>query len=249
MTIYGDYHTHTVFSHGKGSMEDNVLSAISCGLKEIAITDHGFNHAVYNVRRKDYRFMMEERDRLREKYPQIKILLGLETNLLNFDGHIDVTDEDLENMDIFICGYHKLVRSSFSDLFSFKIPNLVSKYSAKRKVKNTDAFIKAIQKYDIDIISHPKYGIDVFPEKIAEAAASKGTFIELNGKKVSMTDEEIALCVKTGVNFIIDSDAHHPNRVGEVSVPMEVVLRTGIPFEKIANISKRPIFLSEQRRK
>ena len=33
--ILYDYHTHTVFSHGKGSIEDNVLSARKLGLKEI----------------------------------------------------------------------------------------------------------------------------------------------------------------------------------------------------------------------
>ena len=25
--FYGDYHTHTIYSHGKGSVEDNVLAA------------------------------------------------------------------------------------------------------------------------------------------------------------------------------------------------------------------------------
>lgn len=28
MEILGDYHTHTVFSHGHGSIEDNVKAAI-----------------------------------------------------------------------------------------------------------------------------------------------------------------------------------------------------------------------------
>ena len=53
MEILGDYHTHTVFSHGHGSIEDNVKAAIKMGLKEIAITDHGFSHNSYGVRRMD----------------------------------------------------------------------------------------------------------------------------------------------------------------------------------------------------
>ena len=35
MEILADYHTHTVYSHGKGSIEDNVKVAISKGIKKI----------------------------------------------------------------------------------------------------------------------------------------------------------------------------------------------------------------------
>lgn len=252
MTIFGDYHTHTVFSHGKGGMEDNVHAAVNAGLKEIAITDHGFGHSFYNVRRKDYEFMLTERDRLQKLYPQIKIYLGLETNLLNFDGDIDISDDEAKKLDVFICGYHKMVRAGLRDFFEFKIPNLAAdmtgKQSLKRKIKNTDAFIKAIDRYDIDIISHPSYGIDVFADKIAEAAVTKGTFMELNGKRVSMTDQEVEAVAKTGVTFIIDSDAHHPSRVGEVSLPLSVAKRVGIPSEQIANVDKLPCFLSQRRK-
>ncbi|WDC83585.1 PHP domain-containing protein [Caloramator sp. mosi_1] len=42
--IIGDYHTHTIYSHGKGTIEDNVKAAINKGLKEIVISDHGPGH-------------------------------------------------------------------------------------------------------------------------------------------------------------------------------------------------------------
>ena len=45
-----DYHTHTTFSHGKGSIEDNVKAAVAAGLSGIAITDHGPGHLTYGVK-------------------------------------------------------------------------------------------------------------------------------------------------------------------------------------------------------
>lgn len=76
----GDYHTHTVYSHGKGTVEDNVRAAIAAGLKQLAITDHGFRHLTYNVRRGDWPYIMGDVEAARQKYPQIDIFLGLETN-------------------------------------------------------------------------------------------------------------------------------------------------------------------------
>ena len=41
MRLWGDYHTHTSYSHGRGTVGDMVLAAKDRGLKEVAITDHG----------------------------------------------------------------------------------------------------------------------------------------------------------------------------------------------------------------
>ncbi len=246
MSVLGDYHTHTVFSHGHGSIEDNVRAAVSLGLKEVAITDHGFWHRFYGVRRMDLQSMIAEVKRLREVYPNIKIYLGLEANIVDGNGRVDIEDEDDEWMDIMVCGYHKCTHTtSAKELLTFGLPNFVSgitKFSSKQIVKNTDAYIKAIENYKIDIISHPNYGIKTDVKEIAEAAARKGTFLELNGKKVSMTDAEIESILKTDVKLIVDSDAHSAEKVGYFGVPLSYVTRLGIPTDRIANFDKLPVF-------
>lgn len=246
MPLMGDYHTHTVFSHGLGSIEDNVRAAIGIGLKEIAITDHGFWHHFYGVRRMDVPDMRAEVERLRVTYPMIKIYLGLEANLLDGNGNVDIEESDYEWLDILVCGFHKCVKSSsIKEYFTFDVPNFVSgltKFSARQVVKNTDAYIKAMQKYKIDIISHPNYGIETDVKVIAEAAAEYGTLLELNGKKVSMTDAEIESILSTGAQLIIDSDAHSPQKVGYFGVPLGYVSRLNIPHDRIANFDKLPLF-------
>ena len=47
--LMADYHTHTYFSHGKGSIEGNVQAAIARGLKAVALTDHGFSQPMVGL--------------------------------------------------------------------------------------------------------------------------------------------------------------------------------------------------------
>ena len=102
MKLTGDYHTHTMFSHGSGTIEDNVKAAIAQGLDSIAITDHGFRHVAYCVRRSDFPYLRKEVTRLRKLYPDIRILLGLETNIQANDGTIDLSDKDVDKLDIVV---------------------------------------------------------------------------------------------------------------------------------------------------
>jgi len=114
MALSGDYHTHTKYSrrnHGKGTVEENVKAAVEKGLSQIAITDHGFNQILYGVRRSDMAKMREEIESARERYP-IEILQGVEANLISANGDIDVVESDYENLDILLCGYHKLVKGN-----------------------------------------------------------------------------------------------------------------------------------------
>lgn len=245
--IYGDYHTHTVYSHGKGSIEENAMAAKDKGLRELGITDHGFLHRSYNVRRMDWPFMIKEVAAARKKFPEINILLGLESNLLDSYGNIDIQGDDLSDMDILVCGYHKYTHTtSMDEFFRFSMPvymsGLLHKSSAKRIVTNTDAFIKAIERHPIDIISHPNHAIKTDLKQLARAAAHYGTFLELNGKKISFSAFDAHIMLEEGAQFIIDSDAHSSARVGEISKPLQFVKEAQIPFSSIANWNKKPTF-------
>ena len=67
MILFGDYHTHTIYTHGKSTIEENVLVAIKKGLKEVAITEHSYKHFAHPVKRKNIKVMREEVDRLNKK--------------------------------------------------------------------------------------------------------------------------------------------------------------------------------------
>ena len=76
MELTADYHTHTPYSHGKNTVLENASAAKSKGLKQIAITDHGFNHLIFGLKRKklpDLRAEINEAERL----TGIKVLMEI----------------------------------------------------------------------------------------------------------------------------------------------------------------------------
>lgn len=243
MKIIADYHTHTVFSHGKGSIEDNVKVARDKGLKMIAISDHGPGHAFYGIKKSRYGEMRKEIDRLNEKYEDIEILLSLEANFMSVDGTLDIDDEMIEMADMIMCGYHfgSSPKKLFLDLkmhtFAF-LSKSSSFFYKKSKAINTEMILNAIEKYPIDAITHPgaKAPIDVL--KIAKAASDKNIALEVNVKHGHLNLEEIKEALKTDVNFFVGSDAHSPERVGDVADSIKRCLDAGVPIERIINVEE-----------
>lgn len=240
MKIIADYHTHTVFSHGLGTIEDNVKVAIRKGLKILAISDHGPGHAFYGIKRHRYIEMRKEINRLNEIYPDIQILLSLEANFMSVDGTLDVDDEMLEMADLIMCGYHfgSTPRKFWLDLkmHTYAILSRFSKgiYEKSKRI-NTQMMINAMNKYDITAITHPgaKGPIDI--KAVAEVATKRHVALEVNVKHGHLTVEEIKEALKTDVQFIIGSDAHEPEHVGEFDASLKRCIEAGVPASRIMN--------------
>lgn len=234
-----DHHTHTTFSHGKGSIEDNVKVAVQKGIKSIAITDHGPGHLTYGVKREELKIMRQEIERLKLLYPQIEILLGVEANTLRTAPYLDLTEEDKEQLDIVIAGYH------FGILRAGMVPNYINKKTglfgeehSSLKVANTAMILNALYENDIEILTHPgdKGPFDV--EDIAKACADTNTMIEINAKHKHLTVDEIKIAAKYDVKFVIGSDAHISENVGSFEGPLARALEAGLDPERIVNIEK-----------
>ena len=256
MGLLADYHTHTKYSrnnHGKGTIEENVRVAYEKGLRQIAITDHGFNQKLYGVRRKDIPQVKKDIEEAKERYP-IDVLLGVEANLISSHGDIDIVDDDYKDLDILLCGFHRLVKStSVKEQFGFVLKNIFCEIfhhtSKKQREKNTNAYINAMRKYDIDIITHLNHACKVDVEKVARVAKETNTLIELNGKRLGMSDKEILTCYNLGCKFVLDSDAHSPNRVGDCHLGLEAALRLRLPDSVILNYNDLPTFKKEKHKK
>lgn len=252
MALLADYHTHTVYSHGKNTIEENVAAAYEKGLSQIAITDHGFNHAVFPVKRDELESQRKEIKEIKDKYP-IDILLGVEANIISKDGRVDILPDDYNRLDVVIVGYHKMVKYYRKRDFWFFLGNLMSEffgvYSKRQIANNTRAYINAMRNYDIDIIAHLNKDCKVNVAEVAKVAAETNTYIELNGKSNHLTDEDITTCLNAGCKFVIDSDAHDKNRVGECHKGLSVMLRNRIPESAVGNYNKVITLKSTKRKR
>lgn len=244
MKLTADYHTHTPYSHGKNTVLENAKAAKALSLKEIAITDHGFNHLLFGLKRKNIIALRAEIEEA-EKLTGVKVYMGMESNLISKDGDTDMKKSDLEFFDIYLCGIHEVLKyKSFSDFYGIMVKNYTAyKFGKKPSQKvidlTTKAYINAIEKNPIDILTHINYKCSCNLLEVAKCCADYGTYIEINTKKRHVSAEELNMIASTGVKFVIDSDAHSADRVGDTKIAEELLSEASVPLEQIANIDGR----------
>lgn len=237
-----DLHTHTIFSHGKGTIEDNVRTAAARGLKTIGISDHGPGHVTYGVKRGNLAVMRKEVERLKPLYQDIEILLGVEANIINPSGKLDVTAEEVKQFDYLLAGYHygvfgeKPVSALGLHLKNFIIGGWLNKSTKAQKKRNTELAVRAIYENEIKILTHPgdKGAFDI--GEIALACADRGTLMEISTWHNWLTVEGIKEAAKTDAGFVISSDAHTPERIGECQGAVDRIREAGLDFERVVNL-------------
>lgn len=235
MQILADYHTHTVYSHGKGSIEDNVKVAIEKGIKTLGISDHGYKHIAYGVKMDDIFIMKEEIDKLNDKYSEINILLGMECNILDSQGSIDMNDKVREVLDYVMAGYHfastpTSVRSMLNHCNNYLIKN------EKSKEYNTKSLVNAMKQNDIFIITHPGDKGDIYIEEVAKIAKETNTRLEINSSHGYLNVEQLKKIKDIGNKFIIGSDAHIPKNIGNFEKAINIAKESNIDLSQIENI-------------
>ena len=235
MQILADYHTHTVYSHGKGTIEDNVREAISKGIKTIGISDHGYKHMTYGIKYKDIYKMREEIDSLKLKYKNIDILLGIECNILDDSGNIDVDENILKVVDYIMAGYHfGSTPTSIKGVINH-CDNYLFK-TKKAKQYNTKGIINAMRKHNIFAITHPGDKGEVDIVEIAKVAKETDTRLEINGGHGFLSVKQIEAIKSIKNKYIIGSDAHVPENVGNFDLAMKIIEEANLDVSLVENI-------------
>lgn len=244
--ITSDYHTHTTYSHGSGSVYDNVANAQKKGLEIIAITDHGNNHPVVGVNRKKFAKIRADIENVKLSFPDTKVMMGIEANIIGMSGAIDLTQSDCEQLDIILAGFHLTAKQEkFSDYFKLSLGGITRYFApSKRQIaRNTQAYINAIMKNKIDIITHLGFRLVVDFKEISKVCADYGTYLELSSRHRTPNDRCIEQVLEGGATFVINSDSHRPEGVGEAKFALNLVEKYGISESRIANCNGKKLVL------
>ena len=193
----GDLHMHTIYSDGRDTLAMMVQAAAAIGYEYIAITDHSARAAASRTVTVDaLERQREEVARIRERFPTLAILHGIEVDIMP-DGRLDFDDRVLEPLDIVLASLHDRARHDGARL--------------------TRRCLAAIRHPLVNVITHPANrlvgrspGYDLDFEAIYAAAAESGTALEIDGapSHLDMDGEHARAAVQAGVTVTIDSDCH-----------------------------------------
>lgn len=233
---FAEYHSHTKYSDGKATMAEMVEAAYQLGYETYGISDHGYRHGFFGVKYKDYPLMRDEIDRLQEKYPDMKLLLGVEANILDNRGNIDVDDYILNYVDYVMAGYH--FGSKPPDLRGLvnHLYNYSKSFSYKEIEYNTAALIEAMRQNQLFILTHPgdKGPIDTLA--VAKAAQETGTILEINAHHPNLSVKQLMEVKHLDITFSVGSDAHRPEHLAYISDAIDRAQIAGVDLSRITNV-------------
>ncbi|MBS3971063.1 MAG: PHP domain-containing protein [Clostridia bacterium] len=238
----GDYHTHSNYSDGKATIDEIITAAKRRGLREVAITDHGPRNLVGGLKSPEKLLeVAREIQDINETLEDFKVLSGVEANIIGERGQIDVPPEIYEKLDLLIIGLHPLVLADSLGNFW----NLVLKNQARQLLKignsqvanfNTKTLAEACIKHQPFAISHPGLGMPIDISEVARVCAQNGVAYEINCGHLFQTPGELKVAAREGVDFVINSDAHFTETVGNLEPGLDLAMKAGIDKGKIKNL-------------
>ena len=226
-----DLHTHTVASgHAYCTLREMARAASDKGLELLGITEHA-----PRMKGTCTDFYFHNLKVVPRKHGDLELLLGVELNILDEKGTVDLEEPHLGRMDVAIASLHTPCIKPGS------------------REWNTECLIQAMKNPHINIIGHPddgRYPLDY--EAVVQAAKETHTLLEINNNSLNprcfrqnARENDLTvlrLCKQYGVSIIMGSDAHWMDDILDHGRAMELLVETDFPEELVVNTQKERLF-------
>jgi putative hydrolase len=223
MRIAIDTHTHTVASgHAYSTVYELAMGARKRRLEGFVLTDHG-----PGISGGTHPYHFGNMRILPPRIRGVRFYRGIEANILDLEGGLDLADELLAELHFAYAGFHEIC------------------FPSRSEADNTRALVAALRNPLVDAISHP--GNPHFPVDIDEvvlAAKEYGKAIEINNSSFKIRKgsldrcgEFARLCAEKGTFVVLGSDAHYWADVGRFDQAIAVIKEARVPRELVINAS------------
>lgn len=227
MQIEIDTHTHTLASgHAYSTMQEMAQEAANRGLKGLAITDHA-----PDMPGSTQMFYFHNLRVIPRRRCGIELLLGVELNIRNAKGEVDMPEEVLREMDIVIASIHG---PCYHDEIT--------------KEAITKACQNVMENPYVDIIGHPDDSRNPMDyEELVKAAKRTGTLLEVNNSSLRPISYRVGArenvlkmleyCKKYEAMIVLGTDSHVDATIADYTSTEEVLREAEFPERLIANTS------------
>lgn len=221
-----DIHCHTVASgHAYSTVNENAAWAAQKGLTLLGVADHGPHMAgACNL----YHFA--NLHVLPDEISGVRLLKGVEANIVDAAGGLDLPPGILKRLDFVIASLHSVC------------------FPPSDKARHTETVIRAMENPYVNIWGHPgdpAYPID--EEAVVAAAKRTHTVIEINNVSLvpgthryggNETIRRLLACCKAmEVPVIAGSDAHVDRHVGQNALAQQLIEESGLKESLVLNTS------------
>lgn len=230
-----DMHTHSIASgHGTScTISDMAKKAAARGLKMLGITDHGPATLAAGTPSYFRSLTFSPKKRF-----GVDLLYGIELNILDAEGNVDLEEELLSRLDYAIASMH------------------TQNYKGGTIEENTRAYLSAMKNPCVKILGHcdnPHFPVDY--EALVYGAGKCGVLLEINeaslapygyrGDTRENNYEILRCCRKYQVPVVLSSDSHGSEHVGDFTFAADFVHQAMFPEQLILNnqIPKLKVFL------
>ncbi len=222
MKIIADTHCHTVAStHAYSTLLENVSAAAEMGLYAIAITDHA-----KTMPGAPGRWYFENMRVVPRKLKGVFVLKGVEANVLDEKGTVDITESESMYLDWMIASMHEPVTHLLDD-----------------RDACTSAWMNIAKNPRIQVIGHSGTAPFAYDyEKVIPEFGRNGKVVEINNasfltrqKSISNCKKIAELCKKFEVPVILNSDAHFCTQIGHAEHAAAMLQEILFPEELIIN--------------
>lgn len=221
MELVVDTHSHTLASgHAYSTIIENAAAAKEQGLKALCTTDHGSSMPGAP----HYWFFSNQRV-LPRVLSDVIIFRGVEANIINQSGELDLPEMVDSYLDWFMAGLHEPV------------------FTPTTSLKHTQALIAAIEGGRTDAFSHlgnPNFDFDF--RAVIECAAVHNVAIEINNTSLTGMSRKgsTSRCYKIaeiagelGAPVTTGSDAHFSTEIGQLDLSGRLLEDVGIPEKQV----------------